>query len=300
MRRPLTGAILGFLLGLAIAVVVQQQGLWPLDQLTVFLLPAITGVIGLLLLTVGREGGTVAYVIALILLIPALVWGAMGLGDTNESGQLNGGCMVQAVTSVPDATTVSDTSKQDPFQIDPSGSLVWGATSPVVFMDYDWDLYTEIGGIRAPLDSDHEDNSGGSLVNGDDVPNVEAYAQAQGVDISNLRGVFKVGGQAADTCDGFGFVVLVADGLTLPAMIAGGLAILLLIILIILTFTGRKGAEAAVASAGAGTMAAGAGGADGFDAVVPGDIDGDGDVDLDDINMDGVFPDDSDSGRHEV
>ena len=29
--RPLTGAILGILIGLALAIVLQQQGVWPLD-----------------------------------------------------------------------------------------------------------------------------------------------------------------------------------------------------------------------------------------------------------------------------
>jgi hypothetical protein len=248
MRRPLTGAILGYLLGLAIAVVLQQQGVWPLDQVTVFLIPAVTGVIGMLLLSLGREGSTVTYVISLILLIPALVWGALGLADTNESGVLNGGCMVTADTSVPDVTTVTDTSKQDPFQIDPEGSLTWAAASPFIFMDYDWEMWTDIGGFPVVFDSGHELNEAGSPANGDTISNVADYASSSGVDITNFTGAFKVGGNAAETCDGFGFVVLLADGLTLPSMIAGALAIILLIILIILVFTGR-GTEAVVASA---------------------------------------------------
>lgn len=241
MRRPLTGAILGFLLGLAIAVMLQQQGLYPLDQVSVFLVPGILGVIGMLLLSVGREGGMVAYVIALILLIPALVWGALGVGETNQKGQLNGGCLVAATSSAPDQTRVTDSYKRDPFRIDPAGSLHWEAASPTIFKDYDWEMWVEIGGIAVPFDSDHELNDGGSPANEGDVGNVAAYAQSVGVNLDQLRGVFMVGGFAA-TCDGFGFVVLTTDGFTTPSIVAAILAILILIILIILVIRGwRRG-----------------------------------------------------------
>ena len=283
MRRPLTGAILGFLLGLALAIVLQQQGVWPLDQITVFLIPAVLGVIGMLLLSVGREGARVAYVIAIILLIPALVWGALGVGEAGESGQLNGGCLVQAQTSVPDSTTVTDTSRGDPFKVDPAGSLNWQAASPTVFMNYQWEMWVEIGGIAVPFDDGEEGNEGGSPANEGQIPNIEAYANAQGIPIDQLRGVFMVGGFAS-TCDGFGFVVLVSDGLTTVSIVALIIAIIILIILIILTFAGRGGRgeavveSATVASAGA-AGAAGAGG-----GGVPGDTDGDGDVDMDDLS----------------
>lgn len=244
MRRPLTGAILGFLLGLAIAVIFQQQGLYPLDQVSVFLIPGILGVIGMLLLSIGREGGMVAYVIALILLIPALVWGALGVGDTNQKGQLNGGCLVQATSSAPDQTRVTDSYKRDPFKIDPQGSLHWEAASPTVFMDYDWEMWVEIGGIAVPFDDGHELNDGGSPANMGDVGNVSAYAQSVGVNLDQLRGVFMVGGFAA-TCDGFGFVVLTTDGFTTPSVVAAILALLILIILIILVIRGwlRRGTQ---------------------------------------------------------
>ena len=239
-KRPLSGAILGVLIGLAVAVLLQQQGVWPLDKITVFLLPSITGAIGLALTSVKRVGGRVTMIIAFITIIPMAAWGATGLTTLNEVGQLNGGCQVQSQTSAPDATTVTDTSKQDPFLIDPNGSLAWGATSPVAFMDYDWDLWVEIGGFQVPLDSDHEDNEGGSQINGGDVPNVTQYAEARGIDISQLRGVYKVGGQAADTCSGFGFVKLIAEPLeTIIAKIAAALAALLTIILLIMAFSGR-------------------------------------------------------------
>ena len=239
--RPMTGAILGIIIGLAVAAILQQQGVWPLDKLTVFQLPAATGIIGIVMTSVGRSGAPASMTIALIITIPMAAWGATGFTTLNEVGQLNGGCQVQAQTSVPDTTIVIDSSKQDPFLIDPNGSLIWSATSPVVFMDYDWDLWVEIGGFQVPLDSGHEGNEGGSQGNGGDVPNVTQYAQARGIDISQLRGVYKVGGQAADTCAGFGFVELIADPLeTAASKIALAVAILATIILLLVTLTGRR------------------------------------------------------------
>lgn len=293
MRKPLTGAILGIVLGLAVAVILQQQGIWPLDQLTVFFMPAVLGFLGLLILSIGKEGSTVTFVIALIILIPMAVWGALGFGDVNEVGVLNGGCKVEAMTSVPDTTNVTDTSKQDPFQIDPDGGLIWAATSPVVFMDYPWEIWVEIGGVQITLDSEEsQNNDGGSEINGGDVPNVTAYAESRGIDISQLRGVYKVGGNAADTCDGYGFVTLIADPFeTLASQIAAGIALLVIILFIIIMIVSRRTAAAA-AGAAVGAASASAVGSTNGDvnggSVVPGDTDGDGDVDLDDL---GGMPD---------
>ena len=239
--RPLTAGILGVVIGLAIAVVLQQQGVWPLDKITVFLLPAAIGLIAIVVVRMGRKGSPVALAIALLITVPMAVWGATGFTTLNEKGQLNRGCTAQGQTSVPDGTVVTDSSKRDPFLIDPNGSLSWSATSPEVFMDYDWDMWVEIGSFQVPLDSDHEGNEGGSLINGGDIPNITDYAAARGIDVSQLRGVYKVGGQAADSCDGFAFVKLISDPFeTLVSKIAAGLAILLTIILLMVVLSGRR------------------------------------------------------------
>ncbi|MEA1904253.1 MAG: hypothetical protein U9N56_12105 [Actinomycetota bacterium] len=309
--RPLTGAILGILIGLAVAVVLQQQGIWPLDKILVFLLPAATGVIGLVLTSVSRAAAPGPMILAFIILIPMAAWGATGLSTTNEVGVLNGGCEVFAVSDMDD-TVVTDTSKQDPFEIDPNGGLTWVATSPVVFDDYPWKIWVEIGGARITLDSEEaQDNDAGSQVNDGDVANVEAYAAERGIDISQLRGVYKVGGDAANTCDGFGFVKLIADPLeTILAKIAAGLAVLLTLILLVIAFTGRTrpvavpdtadgidgdlgsdvsgpangsgaaGAAGAVGAAGAASATA-VGDENGADSDEPGDDEGPGDSDED-------------------
>lgn len=254
MRRPLSGALLGILIGIALAIVLQRQGVWPLDQLTLFLLPAVTGLLGLLLLSIGRKGSMTTLVIALIILIPMAVWGALGFGKINEQGQLNGGCEVFATSSM-DLTEVTDTSRMDPFEIDPDGSLTWGATSPTAFQDYDWEIHVVIGGAAVPLDSDTEANDGGSQGNTGDVSNIREYAAERGIDVDLLTGVYEVGGFAA-TCDGFGFVVLTTDGFDTIAMIALIIAIILLLILLILMFRGRRSSSG---SASSGVDAGGAG-----------------------------------------
>ena len=238
MRRPLTGAILGYIIGLAIAVVLQRQGVWPLDQLTFFLLPAIAGLVGLALLSIGRRGSRGTLIIALLILIPIAAWGALGFGEINAKGELNGGCTVDAFSDV-DETTVTDTSKQDPFVIDPDGGLSWVAMSPTVFDDYPWEINVQIGGIAITLDSEEsQDNDGGSQINGDDIGNIRQYSDDRGINIDLLVGIHEVSGFAS-TCDGFGFVKILSDGLGTVELVALAIAIILLVILIILTVSGR-------------------------------------------------------------
>lgn len=258
MRRPLSGALLGLVLGLAIAVILQQMGIWPLDRLTVFLLPALIALLAILLTSIGREGSMGTLVVALVITLPLAVWGALGLGEIGERGQLNGGCTVNATSDI-DSTTVTDTSRGDPFRIDPDGGLNWVATSPVVFDDYEWEIWTEIGGIQYPLASeDNQNNDGGSQDNKGDVSNVTEYGESRNVPMDEIRGVIIVGGDAADTCNGFGFVSLEADLFeTLISQIALVIALLALIALLLVIFLGRGSSAAVGGSAVTGSAAEG-------------------------------------------
>ncbi|MGD2060104.1 MAG: hypothetical protein PVF87_04500 [Acidimicrobiia bacterium] len=253
MRKPLTGTILGILIGIALAVILARQGVWPLDQLTLFFIPAITGVIGLLLLSIRRaSSGTFTLVIALLILVPMLIWGALGFAVINQNGELNGGCRVFAASDV-DQTDVLDTSRRDPFVIDPDGGLAWEADSPTVFQDYEWEINVVLGGIPVTIDSDTEANSAGDQDNDGDVADIRAYASDRGIDIDQLVGVYQVSGSAA-TCDGFGFVQILGDGLDLITLIAIISLITFLVILIVLMFVGRGGATAASAASGGGQV----------------------------------------------
>jgi hypothetical protein len=239
MQRPLTGSILGILIGVAAAVFMARQGIWPADQITLFFLPGILGLLGLLLLTMGRAArGQATLVIALLLLVPMLVWGALGFGSINENGQLNGGCEVTAASDI-DETSVVDTSRGNPFAIDPDGGLAWAATSPSVFEDYEWSLQVVVGGIPITIDSGTEANDAGATVNGGDVDDVRAYTEEKGIDLDLYRGVYEVGGSAA-SCDGFGFVEVTGDGMDTVALIALIAGVTLLVVLIVLTFAGRE------------------------------------------------------------
>ncbi|HEU4895000.1 MAG TPA: hypothetical protein VFT85_04100 [Acidimicrobiia bacterium] len=237
-KKALSGTIVGILIGMTVAVLLARHGVWPPDQITLFLLPAITGLAGLLLLTIGREGSYTTTIISLIILLPMLVWGALGVGDVNETGELNGGCTVVASSDL-DTTTVTDTSRRDPFQIQESGSMSWTATSPEAFQDYEWQIGVDVGGFTVPLESGTEPNDAGDLENGGDVPDVGAYAASRGVNLGLYSGVYEVGGSAA-SCDGFGFVHIVGDGLDVVAVIAWGVLALLLVIMGILFFPGRR------------------------------------------------------------
>ncbi|MDX1468840.1 MAG: hypothetical protein R3258_05825, partial [Acidimicrobiia bacterium] len=212
MRKPVSGGIWGIILGIAVALVLQQQGIWPLDKLGLFLLPGLIGLIGVLITSLGRAGATAPLAIMLVITLGLAAYGATGFGDMNEVGELNGGCTVQATSAV-DSTIVTDTSRMDPFDIDPRGSLSWMAKSGSVFDDYPWRIYVEIGGSEITIDEEaSEDNDAGDTENSDTVANVEEYGESRGIPVSQLRGIYKVGGFAS-VCNGFGFVNILSEPL---------------------------------------------------------------------------------------
>ncbi|MGH8944844.1 MAG: hypothetical protein ACRDVL_01685 [Acidimicrobiia bacterium] len=245
MRRPLTGALLGIVVGVAVAVLLQQHGIWPLDKLGLFLFPAITGLLGMLATTVGRVGDTwsATAVIALVLTLGMAIWGLTGLTEIGENGQLNGGCTVEASSDIDD-TLVTDTSRGNPFSIDPDGGLNWVATSPGPIQDHTWEIWIDVGGFPVTIDSGGDPNTDGDPDNTGDVSDVTEYSGEQGIPIDELRGVFEVGGDISGdggACDGFGFVELVSEPLeTITAKIALGVAVLALIGLMVAALTGRE------------------------------------------------------------
>lgn len=235
-RRPLSGALIGVFIGLGVAVVLARFGVWPPDQVTVFLLPALAGFLGMLILSMGRRDSTTTMVIPLIILIPMLVWGALGFGELNQSGELNGGCSVIAATDV-GTTSVTDTSRADPFAIESTGGLTWRATSPEAFVDFEWRLHVVVGGIAVPIESGTGANTAGETEIAGEVPDVGEFASGRGIDLDLYRGVYEVGGFAAN-CDGFGFVEISGEGVD-PIAVGAIVLIVLLLILLVLLLTGR-------------------------------------------------------------
>ena len=263
--RPWMGLIFGLLLGLAVAVLLQQAGVWPLDQLLLWGSLGVFGLIGILMSAAGRArvSGWVS-VPPLILAVALVVFGALGLADANQSGELNGGCLVHAdsFTGTPDnrspvdSTDVTDTSRSDPFDVERDGGLEWVATSPVPFMDHTWKIYADVGGFAVPLAEGGDPNEGGSPANGDVIPDVSAYAeQVIGAPTFIAGGTFIVGGDIKPMegpgCDGFAFVRILTDPLeTLASKIAAALAAIALLVLLLLAFNRYRMAEVVPGDAG--------------------------------------------------
>ncbi|HWL48629.1 MAG TPA: hypothetical protein VNT92_02035 [Acidimicrobiia bacterium] len=249
--RPWSGFFLGLLLGLAVAVLLQQAGVWPLDRLLLFGSAGVFALIGILMSGAGRERvGAFSSMVPLVLAVALIGWGATGIGEINENGQINGGCTVQADSSV-DSTTVTDTSRQDPFQVDPEGSLSWTAASPAPITNHLWEIYVDVGGFPVVIASNDEvePNTDDDTENTGEVADVSAYvAEVSDYTGLELDGVFEVGGSIegeGGACDGFGFVELTADPLTtLVSQIAAGVGLLALIGLLVLAFSRTR--EAAV------------------------------------------------------
>lgn len=242
--KPVLGGVLGVVAGLAIAVLLQQQGVWPLDRVLVFLLAALMGGLGVLLGSIGRTTTTAPLATMLVVLVAMAAWGALGLADAGQRGELNGGCSVTATSPI-DATVVTDTSRGDPFALDPDGGVSWTGSSPTVFQDFEWEIWVDFAGFPIVLEDGFEDNDDGDTTTEGAIGNVTSYGEEQGIPMDELRGVFIVGGFAS-SCDGFAFLELVSDGFleTTAAKVAAGVALLTLVALIAIAFSARRSAPA--------------------------------------------------------
>lgn len=236
--KPVAGGLLGVVAGLAIAVVLQQQGVWPLDRILVFLLPALVGLLGIFLASLGRVSAPGGLITMLVILVAMGAWGATGLAQANQNGELNGGCTVVASSPI-DSTVVTDTSRGDPFSLDPDGGVTWFGSSPTVFRDFEWEVWVDVGGFPVTIDSGFSENSEESTTTDGSISSVSEYGDSRGIPTDQLRGVFVVGGFAA-TCDGFAFLEIVSDFLeTMVAKVAAAVALLAILALAALAMRGR-------------------------------------------------------------
>jgi len=246
--RPWSGLLLGVLLGLSIAIILQQAGVWPLDRLLVFGSAGVFGLFGILLTGWGRERASgLSTILPLLLAVGLIAWGATGITQLDETGELNGGCTVEAQSDV-DTTIMTDTTRQNPFEVDPEGGLSWFATSPSPIMDHNWEIWVDVGGFQVVVADGGDPNTDGDLENEGDVADVSLYVE-EVTEISGqqIRGVFEVGGDIegdGGACDGFAFVRLTADPFTtLASQIAAALALISLISLIAIAMRRTRIAE---------------------------------------------------------
>jgi hypothetical protein len=237
--RPWTGLILGILLGLSIAVILQQAGVWPLDRLLAFGTAGVFGLIGILMSGWGRERASAfSFLFPMVIAVGLIAWGATGVADLDEPGELNGGCTVEAQSDV-DSTIVTDTTRGNPFEIDPDGGLTWHATSPAPIMNHTWEIWVDVGGFPIVLADGGEENSAGDTENSGEVSNInELVDEVSDISGQVIRGVFEVGGDISGdggACDGFAFVKLTADPFsTTVSQIAALVGLISLISLIVL------------------------------------------------------------------
>jgi hypothetical protein len=185
-----------------------------------------------------------ALAIALILLIPPVAYGVTGIGEIGSSGELNGGCAVDAASDV-DTTIVTDTSRSSPFDIDPDGGLSWLASSPGPITDHEWEIWVVIGGFEYVVADGAEENSDLTTTNEGDEPDVRAYVEDLGFRAGDqIQGVYEVGGfidGEGGACDGFGFVRIEGPFLgTIASWVALVVALIALGIFSLIAFTSRQ------------------------------------------------------------
>lgn len=234
---------MGLIVGLAVAVILQQGGVWPLDKLTTFLLPGLVALSFVLLSRIRRTASSVPLVIALTLLIAPVAYGLTGIGEVGETGRLNGGCTVEAASDI-DSTVVTDTSRSDPFAIEPDGGLSWIATSPGPITDHEWKIWVVIGGFEWGVADGGDPNSDIDTTNEGDEPSVRGYVEDLGFRAGDqIRGVYEVGGfidGEGGSCDGFGFVKIEGGFLgTIASWVALALGLIALGIFSMIAFTER-------------------------------------------------------------
>ncbi|MDH3190922.1 MAG: hypothetical protein OEM39_09865 [Acidimicrobiia bacterium] len=242
-EKPFVGLIFGLIFGLAVAVLLQQAGVWPLDKLTVYLVPGLVALLFVFLARIGRKSVPSALTVVLVILIAPIAYGLTGIGEFDESGQLNGGCTVDAATDL-DTTIVTDTKRSEAFRVDPDGGLTWFATSPVPITDHEWEIWVVIGNFEYVVADGGSANTDLDQDNFGDEPSVRGYVEDLGIRSGDqIRGVYEVGGfiEGSSGCDGFGFVVIEGGFLeTLISKTALAVALLALIIFLWIILTGRE------------------------------------------------------------
>lgn len=241
--RPITAMFMGLIVGLGAAVLLQQAGVWPLDKLTTFLLPGLLALIFILLSRLRRVATYTALAIALLLAIPPIAYGVTGIGEIGSSGELNGGCSVEAASDL-DTTVVTDTSRSNPFDIDPDGGLSWLASSPGPITDHEWEIWVAIGGFEYVVADGAESNSDMNTTNDGDVSDVRGYVEDLGFRAGDqIQGVYEVGGfidGEGGACDGFGFVRIEGGFLgTIASWVALIVALIALAVFSLIAFTER-------------------------------------------------------------
>lgn len=157
----------------------------------------------------------------------------MGLAGAANAQSLDGGCSVNATSDL-DATTMTDATRDNPFDVDPEGSISWVATSPGPIMDHTWVINVDIGGFGVPVARGGDPNTAGTQTSEGErsIPDLVEDAEASGVPnaqlLGSLRGIYRVFGSIDGTasCSGDAYVSIRGNPLTeLVGQVAAGMTV---------------------------------------------------------------------------
>jgi hypothetical protein len=180
------------------------------------------------------------------LLVLGTVLGVMAIGIVAYAQSLDGGCTVQANSGI-DSTTMVDATQQDPFRIDPGGTLSWVGSSAGAIKNHTWEIGIYLGGFFVAVASGGDPNDAGTQTSEGtrSIPELVEQAAASGVpmadQLSSLRGIYRVGGQIAGeggSCSGDGYVLI--EGSPLSEPLGLGAAIVAAVGLIMTILAGIK------------------------------------------------------------
>lgn len=246
MAKPATGAILGLIAGVFLAIFIQQTGAAPLDRLLLFGVAGLMGLIGLLLCTVGRQiDNIVVLIIAIIIVLVPVGYGASQLVSDDASGAaFINNCTVMASSDLEALQSITSMTRSDPFDIDPDGSLTWDGTMNSVITDYQWEIFVDVGGFNLRVANGMDPNEGESQENGGTEGLKQYSDQVRQFGGGEIRGIYYVSGNLmgeGGSCDGGGYVRVPGSVFeSTLGIIVGIIFLVILIILIIVCMRGRQ------------------------------------------------------------
>ncbi len=245
--KPLTGTILGAVFGLFVAIIIQQAGMWPLDRMLAFGAMGILAFVGFLLAG-GLRAAMVGKVLALILVVALVGMAAVGATEIGAAGFLTGDCTATADSDLDSMPDPGATSKRDPFDIDPNGTLSWEGRSVTPITDHTWEISVDVAGFPYVAASGGDPNDGLSQESIGST-SVRSYAE----DIAGILGTIEIGGiyevsgyisGSGGNCDALAFVRLPNGLFQGPvALGATALAVIFLIILLVIAAGVRRGSK---------------------------------------------------------
>lgn len=246
MAKPATGAILGLIAGVFLAIFIQQTGAAPLDRLLLFGVAGLMGLIGLLLCTIGREvENIVVLIIAIIIVIVPIGYGATQLVSDDASGAaFINNCTVDAMSDLEARRSITTMTRNNPFDIDPDGTMSWWGTFDNVITDYEWEIFVDVGGFNLRVANGMDPNEGESQEN-NGTEGLKQYSdQVRQYGGGEIRGIYYVSGILSGEggfCDGGGYVRVPGSVFeSTLGIIVGIIFLIILIILIIVCMRGRK------------------------------------------------------------